>query len=204
MRYKFFALQSQDTPKLIQKAEPLDLNELYNIAVNWILINGPRILFAIVVLIAGQWLIRVFRRWLQKALLRKKLHSAVRPFLVSLVDITVQILLFLLVMQIMGVQLTLFAAIIASFGVALGLALSGTLQNFTGGLLILFLKPFKVGDRIIAQGQEGIVESIQIFYTVVKANNDRTVIIPNSKLSNEVIIRFQDAAGAKTDVNRPA
>ena len=89
----------------------------------------------------------------------------------------------------LAIQLTIFASAVASLGVTIGLALSGTLQNFACGLLILFLKPFTVGDRILAQGHEGIVESIQIFYTIVKKEGS-TVIIPNSKLSNEVIVKL--------------
>lgn len=188
-------LQDKGAPKLIEKTEPIrrmDFEELYNMAVNWLMVNGPRILIAILVFFIGQWIIRLFRKWLHKVLFRKDVHGSVRPFLESMIIAVIQILFFIFVMQIIGVELTVFAAGIASIGVAIGLALSGTLQNFACGLLILFLKPFKVGDRIIAQGQEGDVESIQIFYTIVRNKDNRTVIIPNSKLSNEVIVKFNN------------
>lgn len=178
---------------MIQKTEPIgrmDFGELYNLAVNWLMVNGPRIIIAIVIFLVGQWLIRLFRKWLHKLLFRKNVDSSVKPFIESLAIAVVQVVFFIFVMQIIGVELTIFAAGIASVGVAIGLALSGTLQNFACGILILFLKPFKVGDRIIAQGQEGDVESIQIFYTIVRNKDNRTVIIPNSKLSNEVIVKF--------------
>ena len=197
MKHLLFLQQTPATAKVIEPTEPLDFNDLYIIIINWLLLHGPRIIIAIVFFMTGQWLIKLFRRWLQNILIRKKVYSSVRPFLSSMLDVVAQILLFIVVMQIIGLKLTLFAAIVASFGVALGLALSGTLQNFTCGLLILLLKPFKVSDRIIAQGQEGVVESIQIFYTVVKSKDNRTVIIPNSKLSNEVIIKI------KEDINPP-
>lgn len=100
-------------------------------------------------------------------------------------------------MQVLGVQLTIFAAALTSLGVTAGLALSGTLQNFVCGILILLLKPFKVDNHILAQGQEGTVESIQIFYTIVKTNEQKTVIIPNSKLSNEVIVKFPESPAVK-------
>lgn len=187
------AFLQNETPKLIQKTEPVGrirFGELYTIIVNWLMLNGPRILIALAVFFIGQWVIRMFRKWLHKALFRKKVEGSVRPFLESLIIAIIQILFFIFVMQIIGVELTVFAAGIASVGVAIGLALSGTLQNFACGLLILFLKPFKVGDRIIAQAQEGVVESIEIFYTVVRNKDNRIVIVPNSKLSNEVIVKF--------------
>jgi small conductance mechanosensitive channel len=191
--------QDKEGPKFIQKTEPIgrmDFGELYNMAINWLMVNGPRILIALIVFLVGQWLIKLFRKWLHKVLFRKDVESSVRPFIESLIIAVIQIVFFIFVMQIIGVELTVFAAGIASVGVAIGLALSGTLQNFACGLLILFLKPFKVGDRIIAQGQEGDVESIQIFYTIVRNKDNRTVIIPNSKLSNEVIVKFDDAGNS--------
>jgi small conductance mechanosensitive channel len=103
-------------------------------------------------------------------------------------------------MQIVGIQMTLFAAIIGAFGVAAGLALSGTLQNFASGVLILLLRPYVVGDNIIAQGLEGTVTSIQIFYTIVTTFDNRTVIIPNSKLSNEVIINLSREGVRRLDI----
>jgi small conductance mechanosensitive channel len=188
----FALLQAKETPKLIEKTEPIGFEDLYTNAVNWMMVNGPRILIALVVFFVAQWIIKFFRRWLHKIMFRREMHSSVKSFMESLIIAAIQILLFILVMQIMGVELTLFAAGIASIGVAIGLALSGTLQNFACGLLILFLKPFTVGDHILAQGQEGVVESIQIFYTIVKTKDNRTVIVPNSKLSNEVIVKFND------------
>lgn len=104
-------------------------------------------------------------------------------------------------MQIIGVQMTLFTALVGAFGVAAGLALSGTLQNFASGILILLLKPFEVGDNIITQGLEGTVTSIQVFYTMVKTFDNRSVIVPNSKLSNEVIINISREGSRRLDID---
>ncbi len=109
-------------------------------------------------------------------------------------------MLLLIVMQTLGIQLTILTTVIGAFSVAAGLALSGTLQNFASGVLILVLKPFKAGDNIIAQGQEGIVSSIQIFYTVVTTFENKTVIIPNSKLSNEIIINVSRQGKRRMDI----
>jgi small conductance mechanosensitive channel len=103
-------------------------------------------------------------------------------------------------MQILGIQMTLFAAIIGGVTVAAGLALSGTMQNFASGILILLLKPFRTGDNIITQGQEGTVTSIQIFYTVITTFDNKTVIVPNSKLSNEIIINTSREGKRRMDI----
>jgi small conductance mechanosensitive channel len=96
--------------------------------------------------------------------------------------------------------MTLFATVIGAFGVAAGLALSGTLQNFASGILILLLKPFVIGDNIVTQGLEGTVTSIQIFYTLVRTFDNRSVIVPNSKLSNEVIINISREGSRRLDI----
>ena len=115
-------------------------------------------------------------------------------------NILLKILLALALLQVLGIQMTMFAALVGAFGVAAGLALSGTLENFTSGILILLLKPFRVGDNIIAQAQEGTVTSIQLFYTVVLTFDNRTVIVPNSKLSNEVIINLSREGLRRMDI----
>ncbi len=168
----------------------MNADEVYDKVINWLIEHGPSIIFGIVVFLVGQWAIRMCKRWLHNRLDKRGLEASLRPFFHSLLVTTLQVLLLLLVMQIVGIQMTLLAAAVASLGVAAGLALSGTLQNFTGGILILILKPFKVGDTILAQGQTGIVSEILIFYTLIITAENKTVIIPNSKLSNEVIVKF--------------
>ena len=178
----------------------MNLDKFYDRVYTWLLTVGPKILLGIVVLLLGLWLIRFMKRWLQHHLLQRDVNSSLRPFLVNLIVTALQILLLLSFMQIVGIQMTVFAAVIGAFGVAAGLALSGTLQNFTSGVLILLLKPFRVGDNIIAQGQEGTVSVIQIFFTVIKTFDNRTVIVPNSKLSNEVIINLSREGKRRMDI----
>lgn len=167
-----------------------DVHDFYQVAFRWIEAHGPSILIAIIVFFVGQWIIRVLKRWINNSMERREVSHSIRPFLQSLLATLMQIFLLIVVLQILSVKMTIFTAIVTSFGVAAGLALSGTLQNFTGGILILLLKPFRVGDNIIAQGQDGIVYSIEIFYTIITTQDNRTVIIPNSKLSNEVIVNI--------------
>lgn len=173
---------------------------LYEKVTEWGLDNGPRAVLGIAIFFIGQWFIRICKRWLQRSLTRREIDSSLSPFFHSLLVTGMQVILVLTVMQILGIQMTVFAAVTASLGVAAGLALSGTLQNFTSGILILLLKPFKVGDNIVAQGQDGIVSSIQTFYTVITTADKKAVIIPNSKLSNEVIINLSREGGRRLDI----
>ncbi len=176
-----------------------DWQKFYDKAYSWILNSGPKILAAIFILIVGLWLIRVFNRWAKRAFERRKFNPSLRYFLQNLVAITLQILLILLVMQIAGIQLTFFTAIIAGLSVAAGLALSGTLQNFVSGILILVMKPYRVGDNINTQGQEGAVSSIQLFYTTVITFDNKTITIPNGQLSNNVVINLTKEGKRRID-----
>ena len=170
-------------------------------AYQWILVFGPRIILALVVFLIGLWSIRLAKRWLHKSFVKRKVDSEFRPFFASFIATVLHVLLIIAVMQVLGIRMTIFAALIGAVGVAVGLALSGTMQNFTSGILILILKPFELGDMIIAQGQTGTVRSIQVFYTVVVTEDNRTVIIPNSKLSNEVIVNLSREGRRRVDID---
>ncbi|MEO8403452.1 MAG: mechanosensitive ion channel domain-containing protein [Chitinophagaceae bacterium] len=176
-------------------------NTFYNKAYDWILSYGPRILAAILVLFIGMWLIRMLNRFLKSKFKGRNFNPSLRYFLQNLVALTLQILLVLLVMQVAGIQLTFFAAIVAGLSVAAGLALSGTLQNFVSGILILVLKPYRVGDNISTQGQEGTVTSIQLFYTTVLTFDNKTIIIPNGQLSNNVVINLSREGKRRLDID---
>ncbi|ARS39730.1 Ion channel protein [Sphingobacteriaceae bacterium GW460-11-11-14-LB5] len=181
------------------KIDASNIDHFYDKAYDWIIDKGPSVILGIALLILGLWLIKLLGKWMQGGMHRKDVNPSLRPFLTSLMLITLRILLVLTVMQIIGIQLTFLTVLIGGIGVAAGLALSGTLQNFASGVLILLLKPFVVGDNIIAQNQEGTVTSIQIFYTIVKTFDNRTVVIPNGKLSNEVIINISREGSRRLD-----
>lgn len=179
----------------------MDLTKFYDHAYEWILRVGPKLILAIVIFAAAQFLIRLLKRWMRGFMHKKEFDSSLQPFLMSLLFSILQVLAILATMQVLGIEMTIFAALVGGIGVAAGLALSGTLQNFTSGILILMLKPFKVGDIIVAQGQEGVVGSIQIFYTVVVTYDNRDVIIPNSKLSNDLIINISQEGRRRMDLD---
>lgn len=176
------------------------VERFYDKVYTWVLTFGPRLLLAVLVLIIGLWLIRLFKKWLGHVLEARSLAPSIKPFLQGTIATVLQLLLFFALLQILGVQMTVFAAVIGSFGVAAGFALSGTLQNFASGVLILLLKPYVVGDKIITQGQEGTVTAIQLFYTTVLTLDNKTVIVPNSKLSNEIIINLSRQGTRRLDV----
>ena len=179
----------------------MNLEQLYDKLINWVIYTGPKVIAAIVILAVGFWLIRIFKARLKKHLQRRSLDKSLLPFMLNLAATVLQAFLLITAMQVVGVRMTLLTAVIGALGVAAGLALSGTLQNFTSGVLILLFKPFKVGDNIIAQGQDGIVSSIQLFYTLVITADNRTAIIPNSKLSNEVIVNVSRQHKRRLDID---
>ncbi len=170
-------------------------------AYNWIVGFGPKIIIAIIIFFIGQWIIRLISNLVRKILSAKAFNATLRPFIQNLLRTILQVLLILAIMQILGIKMTVFAAIIAAFGVAAGFALSGTLQNFASGVLIIMLKPFSVGDNIKTQGEEGEVTSIRLFYTVVRTFTNTTLIVPNSKLSNEVIFNNTREAKRRMDIS---
>jgi small conductance mechanosensitive channel len=173
------------------------IQEVYD----WLLHYGPRIVLAIVIFFVGQWIIRIASKAMKNICKARKLHASLVPFVINVIRLSMQIGLFLLIMQILGVQMTLFAALLGAAGVAIGLALSGTLQNFTGGVLIIVLRPFRVGDNIKTQNEEGTVMQIRLFYTVIRTFTNTTLIVPNSKLSNEVIFNLTREQKRRLDLS---
>ncbi|GAA4096370.1 mechanosensitive ion channel family protein [Mucilaginibacter panaciglaebae] len=181
--------------------EQLKLDKLYSKAYDFLLLYGPRFLIGMIVLFVGFWLIKTMLNWSQRKMHHKQVDPTIKPFLISLIGVALRIMLILSVMQIIGIQMTLFNVLIGGLSVAAGLALAGNLQNFASGIVILLLKPFIVGDNINTQGMEGTVTAIQIFYTIVTTFDNRTLIVPNSQLSNQVIINTSREGNRRLDIN---
>lgn len=175
-------------------------DEFYKKASDWLIVNVPKIIMALIILIIGFWLIRVLSKWLRKVLERRQFNASLRYFLLNFVAISLQVFLIVIAMQTAGFRLTFFTAIVAGLSVAAGLALSGTLQNFVSGILILVLHPYRVGDIVVMQGQQGMVDSIQLFYTLVKTFDNKTIIVPNGQLSNNVIINLSREGKRRIDI----
>ena len=136
---------------------------------------GPKIVLAIITLIVGLWIIKLLSRAVRKILTKREFDPSLTPFLVTLLNIALKAALIVSVIDMVGIEVTSFIAIIGAAGLAVGLALQGTLQNFAGGVIILILKPFKVGDVIDAKGYLGTVKEIQIFYTIINTFDKKVV-----------------------------
>ena len=162
---------------------------------------APKVLMALIVLWIGSMLIRMLAKVLSKVLDRRGVEPTLKRFLHSLVTISLRILLFITAIQMMGVQTTSFVAIIGAAGLAVGLALQGTLANFAGGTLILLFKPYKLGDLIEAQGVLGNVKEIQIFTTILLTPENKTAIIPNGAMANGNIINYSADGRMRVDLS---
>ena len=147
----------------------------------------------------GLWVSKLITKSVEKALAKSKLDQSLVPFLKSLTNIILKILVIITVMGMIGIQMTSFIALIGAAGLAVGLALSGTLQNFAGGVIILILKPFKVGDFIEAQGFSGTVKEISIFATMLNTGDKKLIIIPNGPLSTGSLTNFSTEPQRRVD-----
>ena len=160
---------------------------------------GSKILLAIVVFLVGRWIVRRLNKLLAKILEKRHVEASLSTFVKSLVNITLTLLLIIVVIGVLGIETSSFIALFASAGVAIGMALSGTLQNFAGGVMILLFKPFKVGDTIEAQGQTGTVREIQIFNTILATPDNKIIIIPNGGLSTGLMKNYSKEATRRVD-----
>ena len=148
----------------------------------------PKFIVACIVLFVGWKLINMLNKVMKRTYDRHKVDPSLQEFLHSLIDILLKVLLVLTAMGIMGIQMTSFIAILGAAGVAIGMGLQGTLQNFAGGVIILLLKPFKVGDYIEQGSYAGFVESIQIFNTTLRTYDARKIIVPNTELATKSLV----------------
>jgi small conductance mechanosensitive channel len=164
----------------------MNLDYLYEQAVAY----GGRIILSLVALLIGLAVIKHFMKFVEKGFEKNNLDLSLRPFLMSLIKITLKIVLIISVASMMGAQMTSFIAILGSAGLAIGLALQGSLSNFAGGVLILLLKPFTVGDYIEAAGYSGTVTEIQMFYTILTTPDNKKIIVPNSNMSNSGTVNY--------------
>lgn len=171
---------------------------------NWLPLlieHGSHILFALLTLAIGWWLINRIITGFTNILIKRKADAMLTSFLGSLLSALLRVLLLLSVAGMVGIETTSFIALIGAAGLAVGLALQGSLANFAGGVLILFLRPFRAGDYIEAQGIAGTVESIQIFHTILRTADNKVIILPNGALSNGSITNYSTKPTRRVDIN---
>jgi len=172
------------------------IDEGYNLIVDF----GPKIIAAILIWIIGSWVIKIIKNILRKALNKGSYDESLKKFLMNLVSWALKIILIVVVLGTVGIETTSFAAILAAAGLAIGMALQGSLANFAGGVLIMIFKPFKIGDLIEAQGEIGVVKEIEIFTTKLTGKTNREIIIPNGSLSNGNIINYSSTGTRRVDL----
>ncbi|WP_375443436.1 mechanosensitive ion channel family protein [uncultured Fibrella sp.] len=166
----------------------MDFTKITDQLLTLVTLYGTKLLLVIVTLIVGLWVIGQLIKFLSKLMNNRHVDRDVQPFLLSLISGLLRVLLLLSVASTLGLETTSFVAIIGAAGLAVGLALQGSLSNFAGGVLILIFKPFRVGDLISAQGFTGHVDSIQIFNTILVTPDNKTIILPNGPLSTAPIV----------------
>jgi len=174
----------------------LSVDYLVDLSESWlpvVLQYGAQVTLALLTLLLGWWLINILTARVSGLLQRRRVDPTLHGFVGSLASIALRVLLLVSVASMVGVETTSFIAVIGAAGLAIGLALQGSLANFAGGVLILLFRPFRVGEWIEAQGVSGTVNSIQIFHTVLKTGDNKTVVVPNGALSNGHITNFERA-----------
>jgi small conductance mechanosensitive channel len=150
----------------------------------------PKLALALITLVVGLYLIKLFIKFLGRVMESRKVDESLRPFFKTLASILLKVLLLISVMGMIGIEMTSFIALIGAVGISLGMALSGSLQHFAGGVLLLIYKPFSKGDFIEAQGHKGTVKELQIFNTVLNTLDNKVVFIPNGPLSTGTIVNY--------------
>ena len=175
---------------LSASSKGVDVEQLLSKLLDWGIEVGKDLLGAIIIYIVGRFIIKQVGRLLARILEKRKLEISVQTFLRSLVSILLNLILAFAIVSRLGVETTSFAALLASAGVAIGMALSGNLSNFAGGLIILVFKPFKVGDYIEGQNANGTVREIQIFHTILTTVDNKVIYVPNGALSSNAITNY--------------
>ncbi len=185
--------------EIFKSENSLNLEALWDKLIDLGATLGSKIVTALLILIIGLWIIKKLKRLLSKFLKKRNVEASLASFSQSLVSITLNFLLILMVVGTLGVETSSIIALFASIGVGVGMALSGTLQNFAGGIMILLFKPFRVGDYIEAQGQSGTVKEIQIFNTILITPDNKIIIVPNGGLSTGITKNYSTEPTRRVD-----
>ena len=193
------SVQKAQLAQVVKKISSLDYDSLLTNIVQeagWVCF---KILIAFVIYFIGKQLIKWVVRIMDRAFVRHKVELSLRSFLRSLTRVVLMLVLVLAIVQTLGVNTSSFLAIFASAGLAIGMALSGTLQNFAGGVVLLILRPYKVGDYIEAQGQAGTVESIGLFQTCLKTPDHQTIYVPNNSIATSIIDNYSQSENRRIE-----
>ena len=184
------SIQKAKFAETVEKIANMDLEKVLTNLVSESIWIGLKIVLALAIYMAGRWLIRRLIKLISTAFEKRKVDRSLQIFLHNLIKTVSYIILILTIIQVLGVNTTSIVALLASAGLAIGMALSGTLQNFAGGVMILLLKPYRIGDYISAQGQSGTVQEIMLFSTKITTVDKQTIFIPNSSIATAIINNY--------------
>ncbi|MBK80451.1 MAG: mechanosensitive ion channel protein MscS [Gammaproteobacteria bacterium] len=176
-----------------------DMSKYMDMAIEMTMSYGPRLILAIIVLIVGLWIVNRVVALMGKGMEKSNTEPTLARFLGNLVSIGLKALVLISVAGMIGIQTTSFIAILGAAGLAVGLALQGSLANFAGGVLVLLFKPYKVGDYVEAQGIGGTVKEIQIFNTIINTPDNKRIIVPNGAISNGIITNYSAEPTRRVD-----
>ncbi len=193
------SVQKQRLAESIEKLMNLDMQELMSHLAEQAIWVFVKILIALAFYFVGRWLIRRILRLMDRMFERKEVDISIRPFIRNTASVVMILVLVLVVVQTLGVNVTSLIAIFSAATLAIGMALSGTAQNFAGGVMILAVKPYRVGDYITAQGQSGTVQEIKLFSTVITTVDNQTIYIPNNVIATGIIDNYSTATTRRTD-----
>ena len=185
--------------EVVAKVAGLTVGELTNVVISFALSLGWKLLKVAFIWMIGRWLTRRLVSVVKLLMEKRETNLSVRTFVGSFLDVVSLIILLVIIIGVLGVDTSSFIALFASAGVAIGMALSGTLQNFAGGVIILLFRPFKVGDFIEAQGQAGTVREIQIFNTLIQTGDNKSILVPNGPLSTGIVNNYSRESLRRVD-----
>ena len=195
------SVQKAHLAEAVHKITTTDYNQLLNDLISQAMWIALKIVLALAIYMVGKWITNWIIRLMDRSFERRKVDASLRIFLRSMVKVVMYVLVVLAAIQTLGINTTSFVAIFASAGLAVGMALSGTLQNFAGGVILLLLRPYRVGDYITSQGQSGTVKAIGLFSTQLSTGDNRTIFVPNSAISTSIIDNYSHATTRRIDWN---
>lgn len=193
------SVQKAQLAETVNKIMHTDYNQLFNDLISQACWIGLKILLALLIYMVGRWITKWIIRLLDRSFERRNVDTSLCSFLRSMVKVVMNLLVILAAVQTLGINTTSFLAIFASAGLAIGMALSGTLQNFAGGVILLLLRPYRVGDYITAQGQSGTVKAIGLFSTQLGTPDNRIIYVPNNAISTSIIDNYSQPKTRRVD-----
>ena len=189
----------EDVKEGVEQLFSVDYSQLVDKLLEGALVVGLKIVAALVIYYIGRWIVRRLMKFMDRVYEKKNVEKSLRSFLSGVVKVLLYVVIVLIIIQVLGINTTSLVAMLASAGLAIGMALSGTLQNFAGGVMILLLRPYRIGDYIDAQGEEGTVRKIGLFSTEIITNDNRIIYIPNSTISTSVIDNYSTQEMRRVD-----